>query len=222
MALRRVQVRQRWARATASARNPCSNRTPLSTRKAGPARACRAPPSPVNRISMKRARSTSSLRPRRRASHKVSPIQYRTRLAYRKKRPSGPGTLGHHNLIYEVGPSGRRRRPYNRDTKARALPLRTRQVKVLAASPACHSSNSRRRSGAARAPATAVYRWWPVAGYSQKRAWMDVGSAAARRSLFVSSRAAPRAPLLLMQRRRAPATACPCARAAGAGGCPLL
>jgi len=171
---------------------------------------------------MKRARSTAAPRPRRRACHTVDLIQYRTRLAYRKKRPSGPGILGHHNLIYEVGPSDQTRRPYSRDTKAPALPLRFRTPLVTAVVfPACHSSNSRRRSGAARAPATAVYRWWQVAGYSQKRACsVSVRSAAARRSLFSSSRAAPRAPLLLMQRRRAPATACPCARAAGAWGCP--
>ena len=200
-----------------------SNRTRLSRPTAGPARACRAPPSPVNRISMTRARSTAAPRPRRRACHRAGPIRCRTRLADRTKRPSGPGTLGHHSPVVSVGPSDQTRRPDSRDTKARALPRRFRTPLVTAVVfPVCHSSNSRRRSGAVPAPATAVYRWWPAAGYSQKRAWMDVGSAAARTSPFLSSRAAPRAPLLLMQRRRAPATACPCARAAGGVGCPLL
>ena len=86
--------------------------------------------------------------------------------------------------------------------------------------PACRSSNSPRRSGAARAPATAVSRLLVVDSTQKRACSVSVRSAAARRSLFLSSRAAPRAPLLLMLRRRAPATACPCARAAGAWGCP--
>ena len=146
------------ARATASARNPCQSMPP-SRPTAGPGPVCRAPPSPANRTSTKRARSTAAPRPRRRACHTVDLTQSRTRPVDRTKRPSGPGTLGRHNLIYEVGPCDQTRRPYTRDTKALALPLpRCTPLVTAVVFPACRSSGSPRRSGAARAPAISVSR----------------------------------------------------------------
>ena len=69
---------------------------------------------------MKRARSTAAPRPHRRASHRAGPIRCRTRPVDRTKRPSGPGTLGHHSPVVSVGPSYQTRR---RDTRGRAALL---------------------------------------------------------------------------------------------------
>ena len=170
---------------------------------------------------MKRARSTAAPRPHRRASHRAGPIRCRTRLADRTKRPSGPGTLGHHSPVVSVGPSDQTRRPYNRGRAARAPPLVRTPLVTAAVFRVCRSSNSRRRSGAAPAPATAVSRLL-VVNWNRRRACSAGARSVSKRSLVSSSPAAPRAPQLLMPRRRAPATACPCAGAAGAGGCPLL
>ena len=220
-ARRRRAERRQWVRATASARNLWKNRTPPSRPTAGPARACRAPPSPTNRTSMQRARSTAALPLPHHECHTAGPIRCRTRPADRTKRPSGPGISGHHNLIYEAGLFCQKHLLYTRGRAALLPHLHTLLVKVaFVFFRVCRSSNSPRRSGAARAPATAVARLLVVDWTRTHACSAAVPSDWLRRSLVSSSRAAPRAPPLLMQRRRAPATACPCAGAAGAGGCP--
>ena len=216
-----MQVRQRWARATASAPDRVLARRRRFHAEGLARHARSAPPSPAaasrrNGPEIPPPLDLAVVRPIRQIQFNTAPSCRPEEKAVgpRNFRTPQPSRLGR--------PGDQTRRPYNRGALGVLAHTSSFAPLVTAFFRVCRSSNSRRRSGAARSPRAPSHRD-PGGKLDPKACLLGLSLVPCpKRSLVSSSPAAPRAPRLLMQRRRAPATACPCAGAAGAGGCPLL